>query len=36
VLAGDPLQDFANTQRIERRVKRGRFLDIPAQGPTFP
>ena len=36
VLAGDPLQDFANTQRIERRVKRGRSLDVPAQGPTFP
>jgi protein-S-isoprenylcysteine O-methyltransferase Ste14 len=36
VLAGDPLQDFTNAQRIERRVKRGRSLVVPAEGPTFP
>lgn len=36
VLAGDPLKDFANAQRIVRRVKRGRTLDIPDEVPTFP
>ncbi len=36
VLTGDPLQDFANTQRIERRVKRGRTLEVPDAAPSFP
>jgi len=29
VLAGDPLQDFANTGKIEMRVKQGELLSLP-------
>lgn len=36
VLAGDPLKDFANTQRIVRRVKQGRTLDLPPVSLSSP
>jgi imidazolonepropionase-like amidohydrolase len=30
VLSGDPLQDFTNVQKIEKRFKQGEFLSLPA------
>lgn len=36
VLAGNPLKDFANTQRIVRRVKQGRTLDLPPENLSVP
>ena len=36
VLAGNPLKDFANTQRIVRRVKQGRPLDLPPENLSVP